>query len=543
MPNTQSYNVVIFIGGTGARVMEACTHAAAMGMIGPVELVSLIIDKDSNCGNTLSAKKARSRYADLKSVINPAKACEFATAQIKENDWSFDGALSQLLDVDAETTLKNTMVSDKTSQTDKVLLNALYSRDEQNQSTQKGFYGHPSIGALLFKAMLKSGGFKNDNSLNLAYGITEALKANRETRVFIAGSVFGGTGASVYSNIARYFRETAKKISPQANEHLHISGALMLPYFGIPKNIEGKAEPDQNDIRVLESEFFIKSKVALEQYGKDAKMVRRKDNKDFIFDTLYVLGGNHLDSTAKYYVDGDREQENHFHAAEFFAAGALGHFFSQDAAELPGSVNDSNIYTYCLSTGDAPVPKIEWENMPTDYRRKVSAMLRFCVFVITTVKAGFALAGPGESQQIPIVKRIHGGFGKMGADDFELLKQASEQVYSYCAGFVRYLRDVLCTGHDWSSDDENDPGRVGFAELSYLQSLVKVCKKLDTDRKEGLLDEIAYLSDHSKVFSGEDADVNSTKVGNRLQTQSFGSGDISARAAEYFSKAYAFCKN
>jgi hypothetical protein len=72
----------------------------------------------------------------------------------------------------------------------------MYSVEEQNVSLDKGFYGHPAIGATLFKKVM------NDDKENLMKKVTagEHRIDDFESRVFIFGSIFGGTGAAILPN-------------------------------------------------------------------------------------------------------------------------------------------------------------------------------------------------------------------------------------------------------------------------------------------------------------------------------------------------------
>ena len=60
-------NVMVAIGGTGARVAEAYVYAAASGLLhGNEKTLIYVVDKDIDCGNTTRLMKTIDEYRAMR---------------------------------------------------------------------------------------------------------------------------------------------------------------------------------------------------------------------------------------------------------------------------------------------------------------------------------------------------------------------------------------------------------------------------------------------------------------------------------------------
>ena len=100
------------------------------------------------------------------------------------------------------------------------LFEVLYSEKERDTELDKGFRGHPSIGASVM-AQTVLGNAEPWKTFR------DLVNADMNPKVFLAGSIFGGTGASGFPTIAKLIKNELKAVKVKTQ----IGGALVLPYF------------------------------------------------------------------------------------------------------------------------------------------------------------------------------------------------------------------------------------------------------------------------------------------------------------------------
>ena len=86
-------NVIIGVGGTGAKVIEAFTHICAAGL-GPRHAHVGLVDQDRSNGNTSEARDALSAYIAARNVLRRendsnvlSNDCSFLTTQLRACGW------------------------------------------------------------------------------------------------------------------------------------------------------------------------------------------------------------------------------------------------------------------------------------------------------------------------------------------------------------------------------------------------------------------------------------------------------------------------
>lgn len=455
-------NFCYCIGGTGTRVAEVAGHLCAMNMVGEQDITFIVVDKDTNCGGTSQALRLLETVTVLSDVahspdiaiIRPeGRQKEFCKSNLRVYNWDFSDTMQSLTQAfDGEVSLKDSIASrDGLTQmdSDANLFDAFYSRKEQDKDTAKGFYGHPSIGALIFKYMVEKGdwnkgGLKSDD---IAYPIKDYLANNPAdaVKVFIIGSVFGGTGASIFSNIAAHIRRT---VNPADNRRVFISGSLLLPYFTFATKADGYINP---------TEFYSKSIVALEQYGNDPNLMRNSTNYAGSFDSLYVCGQEPLHCTSRIYSEGGADQKNHFNFVDLVAAQAMTQFFNAHLDQDPTAANafvfsagyKTGIYEYRYdSSNSLNIPVVDLSNTP-DLGRSLKAMTAFCTYFITKIYTSIKCDKPTNSF---VLNRLFTS-SELKHFEGEVSNQVNEiidRVYGYCCSFVSFMTDIAYNGFDWS---------------------------------------------------------------------------------------------
>lgn len=455
-------NFCYCIGGTGTRIAEVAGHLCAMNMVGEQDITFIIVDKDTECGGTAKALKLLETVTVLSDVENnpdiaivrpEGRLKEFCKSNLRVYNWDFSDTMKSLTQADdGQVSLKDSIKSrDSMTQMDNdaFLFNAFYSEKEQKKDTEKGFYGHPSIGALIFKYMVEKGNWNNGllNETDIAYPIKTYLANNpaNAVKVFIIGSVFGGTGASIFSNIAAHIRRT---VNPADNRRVFISGSLLLPYFTFKTKKGGYINP---------TEFYSKSIVALEQYGNDPYLMRTPTNPNGSFDSLYVCGQEPLHCTSENYSEGGADQKNHFDFVDLVAAQALTQFFNAGLESDPSGTNAFNlssaykngIYEYRYDASDVTsIPVVDLGNTP-ELGKYLKAMTAFCTYFICKIYTSIILDKSSDSF---ILNRLFTP-AELNRFDGETADQVNEiirRVFGYCCSFVDFMNDMAKNGHDWS---------------------------------------------------------------------------------------------
>lgn len=515
------------IGGTGARIAEVAAHLCAMNMINAAatdEIEFIIVDKDKECGGTQQARRVIGSVRtlspgafDRSGILNGNNAREFCKNHINVNtDWDFTLALARLKERNAggvqnagAISLKDA-VSRTNNNDDKVLMNAFYTQKEQNIDTDKGFYGDPSVGSLIFKYMVKNDGNQNDIANPVTGWLGQHANAGDEARVFIIGSIFGGTGAAIFSNLAAHLRDSANV------GRLFISGVLLLPYFSF-------GDGGQN-AKVNSAEFFKKSKVALDEYDRDLNLIRTENNPNGSFDSLYVCGQYECHMTSENYADGGTNQNNHFDLVDLVAASAMVDFFNKTVDKNGQIVGLGKIYEYRFGqhTNNAKA-----EIVPKDISElseKMKQMLLFSAFVVTRVYGQYLL-NKSKSQDfynnVEMVRRLFDHNEIIGRNNkYSNVIEASSpaSVYLYCREYIRLAYDIAKNGYNWQDNIENNAYKL-FSK-NYTGALLEICDAIDgyaDENAEHLTTIIdSFINSKQEIYDGETPKKTINSVGEAL---------------------------
>ena len=559
------------IGGTGARIAEVAAHLCTMNMLNDKNITFIVVDKDEECGGTKRAKKVIS-YTEVISEIkgsdsNSGRLCRSRLSSKEDGNptkapWNFTKAIENIQgNNNGNASLKNALGGNNSD--NEILFDAFYSKSEQENPTSEGFYGHPSIGALMFKYMMKN---TNDDIaepvLNYLTGHTGDV-----VKVFIIGSVFGGTGASVFSNLAAHIRDKSSGMN-NINNRLLISGVLLLPYFSFG------ASTNENP-RINEMEFVAKSRTALEQYSMD-NFMRNLDadgNYKGNFDTIYICGQNPLHKVGKY-SEGGSTQENHFDLVDLIAAYAMVDFFKKDFMQAGNNGGIDNqkigkIYEYRLHIGDN-LNQVLGEHLSGNLAENLSKMLLFAAFVITKVYAPFKI-----NEDIKVIRLVEltygsGRFGELSfgkrddiarkiADIKAVTTTANangksaggiEVLYQYCAEYVKFVYDIAYNGKDWSKGTNDYSEEYKLLNQGYIEKLYAICGVIKNNMEGDVLANFIksqHILDSAIVQSGKTINDVETAVQGQLKDKlkeykKNGTGAID-RFGDYVKAAFEACFN
>lgn len=316
----------IAIGGTGNKILESLVYACAadalytVGANGKREpipvLNALIVDVDAACGNTTRARQASEQYEQVRSAFAASLAPHkgFHTALSVER-WNMNLAR------------RAASVDDMTLnyRRDRLLAQTLFSRAEAGLEYSEGFRGHPDLGVLFFAEMLNNLGDaaaqgQPDEMVTTLNRMQRELDAGETVKVLLAGSIFGGTGASGIPSVARYLRNCFSNYT----DRFILSAVLMLPYYDVP----AAAVDETLEIAVKSSAFPDKARTALQYYGMEGMVRSDEDDTRGLYDALYLLGlPKEAFVTTRVYSTGSQTQENDAHLLEWLAARCAARFY------------------------------------------------------------------------------------------------------------------------------------------------------------------------------------------------------------------------
>jgi Tubulin like len=328
---------IVAIGGTGAKCVESIIHLAAAGLLGQEKVQVLFIDPDESNGNLTRTRETLTIYQACRRAIaatgtstgidTPWMQTPIESLEV----WSpFSGSINKSL---------GTYFNYESYQFNNPglghLFDVLYTPGEREADLDVGFRGRPAIGSAIM-SQVRLDDTRQDPWRSLMQAIELELGAggSARPRIFICGSIFGGTGASGFPTIGRLLKNKLERSA--MSDRVKMGGLLMLPYF----QFNVPAEQDPGSIYARPEQFLLNTEAALRYYQAQP-----------IFDSIYLLGDQEPASVAQFSI-GKNTQKNDPHFIELYAALAARHFLTQD--DLSPVV--------LLSRQDGQ--RITWEDIP-----------------------------------------------------------------------------------------------------------------------------------------------------------------------------------
>jgi len=332
-------NILIGIGGTGAKIVESALYLFSAGVGPSPKVIVGLVDQDNSNGNVVRTEQLLKLLVRLRS--------HFAAGKANSIDWrspETEGG-STLFGIDLEPifgesahwrpapdnmpTLRHVMQHQEMAEDERALFDLLFRNEgaapsdaEQTMDLAEGYRGRAHVGAA---ALVSALDHDQPEFLERLVELMQASAGGEEVRIFLAGSLFGGTGAAGFPTISRMLNKLRgpnndKRIQ---GDKVHIGGALMLPYFRF-------GPPGDADANVITSaQLLPQARVAIEFYQGLLQQER-------VFDRLYVSGWDQMFDLG-YHEPGRAEQRNPALLPELVAALAASDFFTRPAADLPAS--------------------------------------------------------------------------------------------------------------------------------------------------------------------------------------------------------------
>ena len=431
---------LIGIGGTGARVLEAFVHCCAAGFGPKGQAVHvMLIDPDGANGNLNRTQKLVEQYRALRSKIkpelepgNPAFQTELLVPE-KGFVW---GIFENSSDQSGPKTLANYIGYEGLERQQPALAaaaNLLFTKQELGTPLNEGFRGHPSIGAVV---MANPPLFDPQSPLRM---LTATGAANKTARMFLVGSIFGGTGAAGFPTMGKVLKQRLG----EAWGSVLLGGALVLPYFSFVPDPKAEGE-----MFVTPADFPGATKAALHYY----------DENELDFNQYYLVGDS-LSQTVGKFSPGAGTQENDPHYVELVSALAAFDFFGQG----PTKPDDEKQYFVAgRKTAD-----VGWDDLPVsragaspdrrvEFRQAISTFTLFCYTYRTL--GGHYLADIRKNGKLPdswfrdTFNDFSAGTARTNPGHLDHSDLLDKKMMDYAAAFLTWITSM-------AGNDHNDNGR------------------------------------------------------------------------------------
>lgn len=326
---------VLGIGGTGMRCIEALIHLCAMGMFDETEIHLLALDTDKNNGNFSRLKEVKEAYVNTKNTDKANRTSlkeTFFSADIKYYEFSPNyekkSTFSEVFNY-GNTRYNNSQETD--------LADLVLSAEVESFNLRHGYRAQTHLGAMMmYHSIIEAARSRSGNDLKNF--LQELIKATTSgtPKVFILGSVFGGTGASSIPIIPQAISRAAEILSNGAANILrraYFASTLLTAYFSFKS--PSAEELKEQKVIATSDKFALNSQVAMMFYDDDTT-VRNT------YQRFYMMGtdGLNWDPMARekdritQTITGGGEQKNDSHYIELLAACAALDFLNSDSGQL-----------------------------------------------------------------------------------------------------------------------------------------------------------------------------------------------------------------
>lgn len=343
---------VIAIGGTGMRCLESFVHLCAMGLFDNKTIDILTLDTDQSNGNKDRVESLIDLYNKIKSddanQINGGRPNAKTFFSAKLNLYRFYTVYGE---ANRKTYKILSGVNSGLHKEENTDLADLFFDEESVQSFEldHGYRAQTHLGSLLMyhgiieaARNISRNGESASNAEKDLRTFLESLQADQNSaRVFVFGSIFGGTGASSIPVIPVALRDAINILSDGTKtlnaNRVKFGSTLLTDYFTFTAPDSIQKEDDK--VIADSNNFALNCQAALQFYQADPTV--RSTYKRFYhigwpYQALYV--GNDGKT-----ITGGKAQKNVCHVVELMCASAAYDFFNLKEEELN---NESAKYLY-----------------------------------------------------------------------------------------------------------------------------------------------------------------------------------------------------
>ena len=458
---------VIAIGGTGMRCLESFVHLCAIGMFDNEEIEILTLDTDQTNGN-------KGRVEQLIELYNRIKSNNIE--EIDGGQPNVDTFCSAKLNLYRF----YTDYTDQSRKTYKLLSAMQNATDEQNKDNQDladlfldadtvqtfdldhGYRAQTHLGSMLmYHGIIEAATNYAKNKTGAAIQEVELIdflnilaQAGQNARVFVFGSVFGGTGASSIPVIPIALKEAVSISSTNTLDlsQVKFGSTLLTEYFTF--TAPDDTQKSKEHIVADANNFALNSQAALQFYQDDptVKSVYRK-----LYHVGWPLQSVNVSDGATTTITGGAEQKNACHVAELMCASAAYDFFTLPDDDLTNSTKEAE-YLY----RSVPFSGNSFDFTGEDFvgpkgnvfMNKLGAMLSLAHIILVKHAAIHGMAG---------TKGLLERFKKQKINAYDsLTDQQAKEMDEY---FKKFAYDINKAGHfipGWIYQIRNSVGSGAF---------------------------------------------------------------------------------
>lgn len=301
---------VFCIGGTGIRVMKSITMLMAGGMsTNGYTVVPVILDPHLDLDEKKNLHTLIESYQDIyhHSISNGNDTLNHLDGFFNSEILTINELNDQLNDTQQATASGTkekfrsylNVANLGTNDINNYLVETLFSTNNLNNPLSVGFKGNPNVGTVVLGEMIEGADWFK----------AFKLRCEKDDRVFIISSIFGGTGASGYPLLEKKIKDA--KDEPAVREAL-MGAVTVLPYYGLK-------DPSTSGSDIDSANFYTKTKAALAYYQNTVQS-----------DYLYYVGEKSLKQV---YENDEKKQDDKANFIEVVAASALFDFLKREKPE------------------------------------------------------------------------------------------------------------------------------------------------------------------------------------------------------------------
>ena len=338
---------VIGIGGTGMRCLESFVHMCAMGMFDNKEINILTLDTDQENGNLKRVWDLIDLYNRIKNPTGsdadaggkPSSNTFFSAKLILSKYWpSYSGGVNYQ-------SLSNVSIQSDETKENIDLASLFLDSAAQTFDLAHGYRAQTHLGSQLMyhsiidaakNLKIKGNGAQSQERDLLKY-IESLVKVKSQSRVFIFGSVFGGTGASSIPVIPTAFNSAYNLFKGLPLESKSIEAkfgaSLLTEYFKFKSPTDTQKKEKKNAVVADASYFTLNSQAALQFYQNDPTV---KTTYKCLYNVGWPVGDVTDFSKNKNEAEtitGGAAQKNPCHVTELLCAFAAHDFFNREQFE------------------------------------------------------------------------------------------------------------------------------------------------------------------------------------------------------------------
>lgn len=333
---------VIAIGGTGMRCLESFTHLCAIGMFDNQEIEVLTLDTDATNGNKKRVEDLISLYNQVKSSGNTIGGTPNANTffSAKLNLYKYYTNYSGTGRENYKNITKISAGSPEVQKANKLVSDLFLDNSSvQEFNLAHGYRAQTHLGSLLMyhgiieaARNITSGKDVKPEERELELFVGKIKAAGANARVFIFGSIFGGTGASSIPVIPKALQDFTHTRSG-GKETIDFSKAkfgstLLTEYFTFKKPDNKERSTKENSVIADASFFPLNSQAALQFYQNDPTV--QKSYK-ILYHIGWPIGSKKIDDETSGHktITGGATQKNPCHITELLCACAAYDFFTR----------------------------------------------------------------------------------------------------------------------------------------------------------------------------------------------------------------------